>query len=184
MSLQVSSDSLNNILNQEVINWMLEGPDWLKYAVELQLLEAKPDVQPVLQNAAIKAVVRRLKDSQTGLQGLKTGQFHYTETGNAYWDLFLLADIGLTIADLGLEKAAEDVLRLQAPDGSFAFGPRVLPNYLCMSAIIISSLARMGYRDDPRLEKYIRLILDSQVSDGGWHCYDDYGDAHRIMPDG
>ncbi len=163
-------------MNREIIDWLLEGPAWLRYAVELQLLEAKPGVGPVLKDGAITEIIRRLKDNQVGLPGLKTGKFHYTETGNAYWDLFFLADIGFTIGDLGLEKETETVLRLQAPDGSFTFGPRVLPNYLCMSAIIISSLAKMGYRDDPRLEKYIRVILDSQVSDGGWHCYDSYAD--------
>ena len=41
-----------------------------------------------------------------------------------------------------------------------------------MSAILVSSVARMGYRDDPRLKKYIQSILASQVPGGGWDCYD------------
>jgi hypothetical protein len=42
-----------------------------------------------------------------------------------------------------------------------------------MSAILISSLAKMGYRDDPRIKKYIQVILNSQAIGGGWDCYND-----------
>ena len=158
-------------MNQEVINWLLQGPDWLKYAVELQLLDLKPDVQPVLRDSSITKIIHRLKDNQLGIPALKSGKVHYTETGKAYWDLFFLADIGLTINDLGLEREAAEVLSLQAQDGSFTIPPNVRDNYFCMSAILISSIARMGYCDDPQLKKYIRVILNSQNLDGGWHCY-------------
>jgi hypothetical protein len=150
---------------------LLEGPVWLKYAVELQLLDSKPDVRPVVRDSAIKGIVSRLKDSQLGIPALKTGKVHYTETGKAYWDLFFLADIGLTIDDIGLDKEAEEIFHRQQPDGTFVIPPNVRDNYFCMSAILISSLARMGYRDDPRIKKYIRVILNSRALDGGWHCY-------------
>ena len=173
MHLEDSTHSRRNILNREVINWLLEGPDWLKYAVELQLLNLKPDVKPVLGNSAITEIIRRLKDNQVGIPALKTGKVHYTETGKAYWDLFFLADIGLTINDLGLDKEVASFLSTQAPDGTFTIPPNVRDNYFCMSAILISSLAKMGYRDDPRLKKYIQALLESQVPGGGWDCYND-----------
>ncbi len=155
---------------------MLEGPVWLKYAVELQLLDSKPDVKPVLRDSAITEIVNRLKDTQVGIPALKTGKVHYTETGKAYWDLFFLADIGLTVNDIGLDREVEEIFRRQQPDGTFIIPPNVKDNYFCMSAILISSLARMGYKDDPRIQKYIRVILNSQVRGGGWHCYNsDYG---------
>jgi hypothetical protein len=152
---------------------LLEGPVWLKYAVELQLLDAKPDVRPVLRDSAITKIVDRLKDTQVGIPALKTGKVHYTETGKAYWDLFFLADIGLTINEIGLDREVEEIFRRQQPDGTFVIPPNVKDNYFCMSAILISSLARMGYQDDPRIQKYIRVILNSRALDGGWHCYND-----------
>jgi hypothetical protein len=168
------------ILDREVLDWLLEGPAWVKYAVELQLLGNEPDVRPVLQDNSILKLISRLKDSNAGIPALKTGRVHYTETGKAYWDLFLLADIGLTISDLKLESQAEEIFRFQQRDGSFIIPPNVQDNYYCMSAILISSLAKMGYRDDPRLEKYIRVILSSQNFDGGWHCYNSCFDALDI----
>jgi hypothetical protein len=160
-------------LEKEVLDWLLEGPPWLKYAVELQLLDGQPDAAPVLLDGSIIKIVSRLKGNNAGIPALKTGRVHYTEAGKAYWDLFLLADIGLTVRDLGLESEAEEVFRFQTEDGSFAIPPNVRNDYYCMSAILVSSLAKMGYKDDPRIGKYIRDALSTQMSNGGWDCYGD-----------
>jgi hypothetical protein len=160
-------------LDKEVLDWLMEGPAWIRYAVELQLLDARPNVGPVLRDAAIGKIISRLKGSEVGLPAIKSGRVHYTEAGKAYWDLFFLADIGLTVADIGLESEAEQVFRFQAADGTFSMPPNVKDNYICMSAILVSSLAKMGYRDDPRIGKYIRAALSTQMPGGGWDCYGD-----------
>ena len=158
-------------MDKKVLDWLLEGPPWLRYAVELQLLDKEPDVTPVSQDAAIGRIISRLKGSDSGIPALKSGRVHYTEAGKAYWDLFFLADIGLSVRDAGLENEAESVFRFQAADGSFSIPPNVKDNYFCMSAILLSSLARMGYREDPRMAKYIRAALSAQMPGGGWDCY-------------
>ncbi|OGO20330.1 MAG: hypothetical protein A2Z15_01395, partial [Chloroflexi bacterium RBG_16_50_11] len=61
--------------------------------------------------------------------------------------------------------------RFQTADGSFVIPPNVKENYFCMSAILLSSLAKMGYRDDARLGRFIRAILSAQMPGGGWDCY-------------
>ena len=160
-------------MDKKVLDWLLAGPAWLRYAVELQLLDARPDVTPVLQDSAIQKIIARLKGSTAGIPALKTGKVHYTETGKAYWDLFFLADIGLNARDSGLDGEVDEIFRFQSRDGSFTIPPNVQDNYFCMSAILLSSLAKMGFRDDPRLAKYIILVLNSRCYDGGWHCYDD-----------
>ena len=131
-----------------------------------------------MADSAIAGIIQRLKDSQIGIPALKTGKIHYTDTGKAYWDLFFLADIGLTIADTGLEQEVAEIFSMQAPDGTFTIPPNVRRHYFCMSAILISSIARMGYRDDPRLHKYIQVILNSQGSGVGWDCFD--GDSEML----
>jgi hypothetical protein len=158
-------------LDKKVLDWLLAGPAWLKYAVELQLLDSKPDVTPALGDSAIQALVNRLKGSSAGIPAIKSGRVHYTEPGKAYWDLFFLADIGLTINNLGLESAAEEIFKYQSRDGTFTIPPNVHDNYFCMSAILIASLARLGYRDDPRVIKYARLAMSEQMPGGGWDCY-------------
>jgi len=167
-------------LDKEVLDWLLEGPAWLRYAVELQLLDTQPDVRPVLQDSSIVKIVSRLKGGSAGIPALKIGRVHYTEPGKAYWDLFFLADIGLTARDLGLGYEVDEIFRFQARDGSFIIPPNVQDNYFCMSAILLSSLAMMGYRDDPRLARYIRVVMNSRCYDGGWHCYDDGSTMMKI----
>jgi len=160
------------ILEKKVLDWLLAGPAWFRYAVETQLLDTTSDVAPVLRDPAVRKIVERLRGDDAGIPALKSGRVHYTETGKAYWDLFFLADVGLSVEDLGLEREAEGIFRFQSADGSFTIPLNVCDNYFCMSAILISSLAKMGYRDDPRILKYIRLVMNSRTSRDGWNCYD------------
>lgn len=161
----------------------MEGPAWLKYAVELQLLDEKPDVSPALEDKSIRNLVARLKGNSIGIPAIKAGRVHYTDTGKAYWDLFFLADIGFKITDLGLESEAEEVFRYQAHEGSFTIPPNVKENYFCMSAILVSSLAKMGYGDDPRVKKYIHTALGEQMTTGGgWDCYGDNFNSEGSCP--
>jgi hypothetical protein len=168
------------ILEKTILDWLLAGPPWLRYAVERQLLDKKPDVSPVLKDTSLQRLIARIKSDTVGIPALKTGRVHYTETGRAYWDIFFLADIGLSISDLGLEREADEIFRFQSPDGSFTIPPNVRDNYFCMSAILLSSLAKMGYRDDPRILKYVHLVMNSRCHNGGWHCYGDEPVAPNI----
>jgi hypothetical protein len=164
-------------LDKKVLDWLLAGPAWLNYATEFQLLDKQPDVQPALRDKSIQKLISRLKGDTAGIPAIKSGRVHYTETGKAYWDLFLLADIGLTVKDAGLENEAEQIFRFQAADGTFTIPPNVKDNYYCMSAILIASLAKMGYRDDPRVIKYLRAALREQMPGGGWDCYGGDGEG-------
>jgi hypothetical protein len=168
------------VLDKKVLDWLLEGPAWLNYAVEAQLLDKQPDAGPALRDSAIREVIGRLKSRESGLPALKAGRVHYTDAGKAYWDLFFLADIGLTAAQAGLEDEVAEVFRFQSRDGCFVIPPNVQDNYFCMSAILLASLARMGYCDDPRVANYIRAVMNGQCYDGGWHCYDDGSGMVRI----
>ena len=156
------------IIMDRITEWLLDGPDWLKYAVELQLLDKQPDFALLQKDHSIGKVVDRLNGCEAGISTLNSGQVSYRKTGNAYWDLFLLADIGLTIQQLWLEEQVEKIFELQAEDGSFIFAEK--PNYFCISAIILASIAKMGYADKPQVRKFVDCILDSQRLDGGWHC--------------
>jgi hypothetical protein len=158
-------------LDKNTLDWLLAGPAWLKYAVELQLLDTKPDISPALKDSSIQKLVARLKGSDAGIPAIKSSRVHYTAPGKAYWDLFFLADIGFTVKDLGLEEGAEEIFKYQSRDGTFTMPPNVQDNYFCMSAILIASLAKMGYRDDTRVIKYARAALGEQMPSGGWDCY-------------
>ena len=133
----------------------------------------------VLKDEAIQNLIARLKGTVAGVPAIKSGHVHYTEAGKAYWDLFFLADIGLKVNDLGLEHEAEEIFRYQTREGAFIIPPNVKENYFCMSAILVSSLAKMGYGDEPRIKKYIQAAMSEQMTSGGWDCY-----AENFNPEG
>ena len=84
-------------MDQKVIDWLLEGPAWIKYAVELQSVEYfKPDISLVINDPVIQEIVERLKDKRRGIPAIVSGSLNSDEYENPYWDLFFLADLGLT----------------------------------------------------------------------------------------
>lgn len=160
-------------MKKEAIDWLLGGPAWLKYTVECQLLNLKPYVKPVLQDDLIVKIMKRLKDKKVGIPALKSGTLSYKSSspqGNVYWDLLFLADIGLTAEDLNLCEDMEDILKLQSADGTFVTMKDMKPGYLCISLILLTSIAKMHDKRDIRSKIYLGVVLDSRRLDGGWHC--------------
>lgn len=171
-------------MDNKTIDWLLEGPAWLRYAVELQLLGSRPDIQPVLEDSTIIEIVSRLKDERRGIPAIGTGFMNSDEYKNPYWDLFFLSDLGLTASDLNLNREIEGFLSSQLHKGSFITEYGMEPSYYCKSAILLSSIARLGYQNDPHIEKYVQLLVSSQRLDGGWYCNPnhDIGNALQDEP--
>ncbi|MEW6142554.1 MAG: hypothetical protein AB1597_05265 [Chloroflexota bacterium] len=157
-------------MNQNILGWLLDGPDWLKYAVELHLLDKNPDPGLALKDPAIVSLRERLSNRQLGLPALLEKKIYYTHAGNAYWYLYFLADIGLTARDLGIQAELEQLLARQSPSGDFITEPGTMPNYYCISAILLSTIAWLGFKEYPAVRKYLKVVLDTQRYDGGWHC--------------
>ncbi len=157
-------------MNESIIQWLVSGPEWLKYAVERQLLGSRPDVAPVLRDPAIVEIVRRLKEKKRGIPGINSGYISSDEYGTPYWDLFFLADLGLNARELDLDREIEEYLDSQSPRGTYITEFGMEPSYFCKSAILLGAIARMGYLNDPHIQKYLGLFLNSQRLDGGWYC--------------
>jgi hypothetical protein len=157
-------------MNKEIRNWLLQGPEWLKYAVKTQLLNEEADVRPVLADPMIIHIIERLKDIRHGIPAIPGPSINADEYENPYWDLFFLADIGLKASEAGLETEIKGLLNKQYADGTYITEFGMEPSYFCKSAIILSSIARLGYQGDPHIRKCVDIFLKSQRLDGGWYC--------------
>ncbi len=157
-------------MDKQVVNWLMEGPAWLKYAAALQFKDERPDVRPVLQDSQIIEIINRLKDRRSGIPAIRSGCMYSDEYENPYWDLFFLADLGLTAAELDLTGEIEEFLGTQSSKGTYITEYGMEPGYHCKSAILLSAIARVGFQDNPHVQKYIQLMLNSQRLDGGWYC--------------
>ncbi len=161
----------------EVTGWLLEGPEWIKYAVRTQLLDETADTSAALADDAIRGVVARLKDQRRGIGAWRTGAVSCEAQGSAVWDLFLLTDIGFNAAQLGIQAEAEAILKSQRPNGAFITEPGMEENYFCMSAILLACLARLGYAEAPEMQRFVRRLLAEQRPGGGWNCEDSRTDC-------
>jgi hypothetical protein len=171
------------------VQWLKAGPKWLGFAIDSQLLKVDVDPGPALADPDIKLLIGSLKDRQAGLPCILRGSASSEDPWSVYWRLYLLADIGFSARQTGLEAEFEEILASQSRDGTFSTEHGMPANYFCVSAILISSIARMGYARDPRILRYIDTILRSQRFDGGWHCEksqdgsDDFGDSRSCPMD-
>lgn len=153
-----------------IFDWIAEESPWLRFAVDTQLLGKPSGASAALHDPKIQAVVRRLMDPVLGLPAIETGKVNYTSTGNAFWDLFFLADIGLQTGDVLPPGAVDAFWELQRGDGTFVLQDGTKPGYFCIPAIILSSLAKMGHAGDPHILRFLAEIQNTQRLDGGWHC--------------
>jgi len=157
-------------MDTKVIDWLMEDNSWLKFAVQTQLLEKKVEPSLAIADSKIQLVINRLKDSNVGISSLKSGRTEYTSTGNAFWDLFFLSDIGLRVEDIHIQDEIKNIFELQKEDGTFILQDGTKSGYFCIPTIILSSLVKMGYDNDPRILRFIEKIFETQRLDGGWHC--------------
>ena len=161
-------------MDKQDTKWLLNGPVWMKYAVEQQLLDLPSPVQPVLSDPAIRYFVERLKDKRQGIPAIPAGLMDADRYENPYWDLFFLADLGLSAAELGIQAEIEGFLKTQSADGTYMTEMGMQPSYFCKSMIILAAIARMGYQDDEHIQKLIKIFLRDQRLDGGWYCNPDH----------
>lgn len=157
-------------MDKQTMDWLLQGPVWLKYAVNKQLLGKNPDIPAVLVDKDILEIVKRLKDQRLGIPAISSGFMDADRYENPYWDLFFLSDLGLLASELDLTEEIEQFLSTQASDGTYMTEYGMKPGYFCKSAIILSAVTRMGYQSDPHIQKLVQLFLKSQRLDGGWYC--------------
>ncbi len=157
-------------MEKAILDWITEESPWLRFAVETQLLGKPSDSSAAVKDPKIQTVVQRLSDPVFGLPALKTNRMKYTSMGNAFWDLFFLADIGLQADYVLAPGAADAFFALQHADGTFVLQDGTKPGYFCIPTIILSSLAKMGHAGDPHILRFIDEILKTRRLDGGWHC--------------
>ncbi len=155
-------------IQNETLNWLLDGPDWLKYAVETQILMKTSNPLPAIQDPEIQTIVSKLKNNDEGFKTIFEGKASYLK--EVYWYTFFLADIGFSAKDLTIEEEFEEILKLEDNEHKFILSKEMKPDYFCISSILLSSIAKMSSKIKTKLYPHVNTIMDSQRLDGGWHC--------------
>ncbi|MCL4435196.1 MAG: prenyltransferase [Thaumarchaeota archaeon] len=83
--------------------------------------------------------------------------------------VLMLSDLGMESSDPTLREASKLILSCWREDGRFQLAPRG-PMYRCYTAAAARVLCRVGYTEDPRLQRTFKHLLDTVHTDGGWRC--------------
>jgi hypothetical protein len=92
--------------------------------------------------------------------------------------LIVLADLGLTAEVEGVQRGCEFLFTFQREHGGFCRRRRVQGRGIVWHeqgsprthARIVRLLLQVGYGDDPRTRAALSWVLNTQRSDGMWHC--------------
>jgi hypothetical protein len=163
------------LLKGELLEWLLAGEPWVVYRTLSDLLNKEEKDKEVVEfrmtipeHRLIKRIFQRLnKDGYWG----KPKDIHtwWPKKDTTFWLLPVLSDFGFSVKDKRIAKACEYVFSTQLESGGFGWDPPDKPGD-CHSAIIIESLAKLGYLQDTRLQKAFEWLIARQRLDGGFWC--------------
>jgi len=165
-------------MNPHTIDWLLEDDEpSVHYRTLTELLDRSADDPQVI--AARKAIAEskhaqrifakmhpdgywlQRKSSTKELigDGVAYGSFATT-----HFVLSYLSELGFTVEDPRVAKAADRYLNLQQADGDFWL------HISCLYSYNIRTFIRLGFREDARVQRTIDLMLETEREDGGYLC--------------
>jgi hypothetical protein len=165
----------SELLNDELVEWLLEGECWVVYRVLTDLMDKdEGDNRVATAQMAVYGhpLIKRIFESQNeeGYWGTpKDIHTWWPRKNTTFWILPVLADFGFTVADNRIAKACEYILATQVESGGFGWDPPAKPGE-CHTAILTESLAKLGLLRDPRLQKAYSWLAGRQRLDGSFWC--------------
>ena len=162
-------------LKRELTEWLLEGEPWVTYRTLTELLGRNEQDKAV--TAAGKAIPEHVLIQEIFAAVNKDGYWGspqdihtwWPKKSSTFWILPVLADFGFTAEDKRIRRACEYVFSTQLASGGFGWSPPSKTGD-CHSAIIIETLAKLGFLDDPRLQSAYHWLVERQRLDGGFWC--------------
>jgi len=88
----------------------------------------------------------------------------YGPYGTTHFVLSYLSELGMDRTDDRIERAANRYLDLQSKNGSWN------RSFSCEYTYNLRTFIKLGYREDPRIQKTIDLMLNTHREDGGYLC--------------
>lgn len=155
-------------MTNDIMLWLVDGPDWIKFAVERQLLEKNVIPTEALNCQEIEKIVSFLKNSEEGFSSILNTNASYKK--ESFWYLYFLSDIGLTSSELSFEEHFQNIFKLEDENSRFILSKEMKPDYFCISSIVLTSIVRMSPDYKEKLKSHIEVLLSKKRIDGGWHC--------------
>jgi hypothetical protein len=164
-----------------ILEWLMDGPAWVRYRCLKDLLEMGEDTESVqaarkemLSDPQILKLIIDLEEWE--LKPLK----RHNDAIHPIHKLVFLADIGLTVNDPGISAILTNIKHHQSTDGPF----QVLSNYptvfggsgqdewlwcSCDAPSTLYAMQKMGMQDDPQVNSAVDFLA-ALGRNNGWPC--------------
>ncbi|MFQ5979123.1 MAG: hypothetical protein ACE5OZ_13435 [Candidatus Heimdallarchaeota archaeon] len=162
---------------EEVLDWLLEEENpSIRYRTLLELQDlpntsnqVKDTKEAVLESPVVKTILKKMQPEGFWEVKKRGGQIigagvEYADWSTTHFVLSYLVELGLTKDNPLVNKAANRYLSLQQPDGDF------WNHYSCLWGINIRTFIKLGFHEDPRLLKTIKLLKTMIREDHGYLC--------------
>lgn len=165
----------------DVPAWLLEGEPWVEYGTRVDLLHEPEDSTKVVaarQAMVAHPKVRSLLAELAAWPGPPLKR--HNDASHLLHKLAFVADLGLCVADPGVDMIVERVLAHQSAEGPFQVMVNISPRYggsgedegdwaLCDAPLVVYALSKLGVGDDTRVQGAVDYLA-SLVRDEGWLC--------------
>jgi len=171
----------DEFISDDVINWLLEDDNpSVKYYTLVDLLgktfddeEVTTVKEQIMKTGAVPKILS--KQEPGGYWGIQNDFYVRSKYKGTVWNLIILAELGADGEDSSIKKTCEFIFKKSQDraSGGFSYASttagggapgKVLP---CLTGNMIWSLIRLGYLDDPRVQKGIQWITKYQRFDDG-----------------
>ena len=164
--------------NDKTLKWLLNSDNpSLRYRVMTELLDIpanNPEIaelkNKIPDSPQVTWILSKMHPDGYWLQqNQATKRFigddvEYGSYATTHFCLSYLSELGLTKENHLVAKAAERYLNLQKDDGDW------LQHLSCLYGYNVRTFIKLGYRDNPRIQKSIELILQTNRFDNGYLC--------------
>lgn len=168
-------------ISDDTINWLLEDDNpSVKYYTLIDLLGKSldnPDVITAKNQIMEKGVVPKIlsKQEKGGYWGIEDDFYVRAKYKGTVWNLIILAEFGANESDERIKKTCEFIFKKSQDIKTGGFScettvnnggapSKVIP---CLTGNMVYGLIRLGYLDDPRVQKGINWLTTYQRFDDG-----------------
>ena len=155
-------------MDAPTIAWLIEGPEWLRFAVRQQLLAEPANPRQAVISEPIQHLLQTIRSEEQGFPALYKDSVSYKQS--LFWYLYFLSDIGFNADDLALHDDFTKLLALEDQNHKFHLSKEMKPDYFCISSILLTAMVRMDGDVKASLRPHLDVIMNAQRLDGGWHC--------------
>ena len=153
-----------------ITDWLLEENNApVRYRPLIALLDEVKDSPRVQQarvripeDRKVKRIFKHMHPDGYWMHRGKGDTVDYAMSKSTHFVLTALAELGLDREDERVAKALDRYLNLDPPD--------TINCQSCLYAYNIRSFVMLGYRDDPRVQVRIEVLLNDVRHDGGYLC--------------